>query len=264
MIIATDIDTARSTRFSRRTAEGSTIWRSGYFGPEPSPTGAGSVNPDGRSALAVAEPDASDPCNPQCFLVEQEPGAIVHPHFHFVDQFQVAVDGDGTLGRQPVGPLTVHFAGAHTGYGPIVPGATGLKYFTARAQADGTGAQFLPAARSRMRPIRRRNVHVGPLQPSEPAVLAARREAVLETPHAEPDGLAVHLLRLPPGGRMSAPSPAGSRGQTLWVAAGALRHAGKRYPRWSAFYISAEEPAFAVEAEAEGVEVLVLQYPGQA
>ncbi|HYF07793.1 MAG TPA: hypothetical protein VD970_09230, partial [Acetobacteraceae bacterium] len=170
---------AAPTRFARRTREGATIWRTDFFGPPPSPVGSNSVDPAALPTVEYTDPAPGDRRPPQAFLVEQEPGAIVHPHFHFVDQFQVAVDGGGLLGRHPIAPVTVHFAGACTAYGPITPGEAGLKYFTLRASADGTGAQFLPASRGRMRPTAKRHRLTPPIAAADAVQRAARKQSVL-------------------------------------------------------------------------------------
>ena len=49
------------------------------------------------------------------------------------NQFQLFVDGQGTIGPEQIRPITVHYAGAYTGYGPIMSGPQGLKYFTIRS-----------------------------------------------------------------------------------------------------------------------------------
>ena len=82
--------------------------------------------------------------SPTVFLVEQPPNSVLAPHFHAQNQFQVVKDGSGTLGPHAVGPGSVHYAGAFTGYGPLVAGPAGLSYFTIRAVYE-TGANFLPA-----------------------------------------------------------------------------------------------------------------------
>src|SRR5262245_55018252 len=56
---------------------------------------------------------------PQAFLVENTPHRVLRTHYHDVDQFQVIVSGHGTLGKHAVRPYSVHFARAHTPYGPI-------------------------------------------------------------------------------------------------------------------------------------------------
>src|SRR5258708_23159410 len=98
----------------------------------------------------IASP-AEDPVAPQAFLVEQDPGTLIEPHFHLQDEFQVMVGGSGSLGRHAVQPVTVHYAGAPNRYCPITPGSDGLDYFTLRARMD-TGAQFLPRAPHKMQP----------------------------------------------------------------------------------------------------------------
>ena len=72
---------------------------------------------------------------PTCKLIEQDPNSILTPHFHAVDQFQVVVAGSGAFGKVPVRPMTVHYAGAYTPYGPITT-EDGIEYFVARNGVD--------------------------------------------------------------------------------------------------------------------------------
>src|SRR6201985_3403044 len=193
---------ASGTRFSRKTAEGKTVWRTEFIGPPPSRRTEQLVDAAPPEYIA---PKPFEVREPQAFLVEQEAGAMVAPHFHYVDQFQVIVSGDGILGRHPVKPLTVHFAGAHTGYGPIIPGSNGLSYFTFRASADGTGAQYLPAASSRMRKGQRRNLVAEHLPVSSPAQLTSRQQNAIDVGLEAEDGLSVQLLRIAPKSSMQLP-----------------------------------------------------------
>lgn len=264
MIYATASSAAAPTRFSRVAPEGGLVWRTDYFGPPPSPKGSTSVDPRATNANVYVPPAPGEIREPQAFLVEQERNAVVHPHFHFVDQFQVVVEGGGKIGRHELEPIMAHFAGASTGYGPITPGEGGLKYFTLRASADGTGAHFLPAAKARMGRERKRYVLADPVHPSPPEALAARREAAIDTVLREEDGLAILMLRIPPNGRLAAPDPAQGGGQSMLVAAGTIRHGGARLERLSALFVSPDEPGFVAEAGPEGGEVLVLQYPRRA
>ena len=264
MIYATTAEAAAPTRFSRVAPEGGLLWRTDYFGPPPSPKGSKSVDPRAMGSLEYVAPAPGETRSPQAFLVEQEVNAVVHPHFHFVDQFQVVVEGGGHIGRHEVQPIMAHFAGASTAYGPITPGAGGLKYFTLRASADGTGAQFLPAAKARMSRGAKRYVLAEAVLPSTPEALRARRETVRETILREEDGLAILMLRIAPGARVTAPSPAGSGGQSMLVAGGALHHAGARLGRMSALFVPADEAALEAEAGPEGAELLILQYPRAA
>lgn len=264
MIYATSAEAASPTRFSRVAPEGGLLWRTDYFGPPPSPKGSSSVDPKAMGALDYTPPAPGETRPPQAFLVEQEVNAVVHPHFHFVDQFQVVVEGGGAIGRHAVLPIMAHFAGASTGYGPITPGEGGLKYFTLRASADGTGAQFLPASKARMSRGPKRYVLADPVLPSTAEALGARREAVTEMVLAEPDGLAILMLRIPPNGRLAAPDPSRGAGQSLLVTTGSITHRGEVLGRLSALFVTPDEAAFAAEAGPEGAEILLLQYPRAA
>jgi hypothetical protein len=261
MIYAVSSARAAATRFQRITDSGKPIWRTDYFGPPPSPASSNSVHPDAPNPFEYTVPAPGETREPQAFLVEQAPGAIVHPHFHFVDQFQIVVDGDGRLGRHEVRSISAHFASACTGYGPITPGEQGLKYFSLRASADETGAQFLATNMHKMRKLPKRHAVTPAVVPSEPQALAARTQPQIDTVLREDDGLGVFMLRVPPNATLRAPDPAHTGGQSMIVAAGALLHAGASLDRWSCLYVSPDEPALELHAGPRGVEVLVAQFP---
>ena len=258
MLAASQVEVA-STRFSRVSTSGQLVWRTEFFGPPPSPVSSDSLAVAG--AIEYREPEPGEVRPAQAFLVEQEAGAIVPPHFHFVDQFQVVVAGDGRLGAHAVTPLSVHFAGASTGYGPITPGDSGLSYFTFRASADETGAQYLPGARPRMRPLPRRNVIAPQIQIGAPQELAARKAGVLETALEKDDGLAIFYMRLAPDESMATPSTAEGNGLSMLVSAGSLTLNGGTYAPWSCLFVTPQEGSATLQASGEGAEVLVLRYP---
>lgn len=211
-----------------------------------------------RNGLIASPPQ--DAVAPQAFLVEQDPNTVIEPHFHLENEFQVMVAGSGSLGRHAVEPVSVHYAGAHTGYGPITAGSDGLSYFTLRARMD-SGAQFLPGARDKMQRVPKRHLLGNAVRPCTAAELAARRESELIT-IIEPqvDGIAAWMLRLPGGGGAAGPVHAGG-GRFLAVIGGALHLNGERLPRLATAFVSAEEPAPQLRAGNEGLEVLVLQFP---
>lgn len=252
---------ASSTRFSRVTADGKIVWRTEFIGPPPSRRTEQLVD---AKPPEYTDPKPSEVREPQAFLVEQEAGATVAPHFHYVDQFQVIVSGDGILGRHPVSPLTVHFAGAHTGYGPIIPGEKGLSYFTFRASADETGAQYLPASSARMRKGQRRNLVAEHLPLSSPADLASRRQNEVAVGLEAEDGLSVQLLRIAPKCSMRLPDFASGSGASILVAAGQVVFDGKSYGTWSCLYARPDEIPPELVAGADGAEVLFLRYPRHA
>jgi len=199
--------------------------------------------------------------SPQSFLVEQDPDTTILTHYHQQNQFQVVVGGGGTLGRHAVAPLLVHYAGAFTGYGPIVSGAQGLQYLTFRANND-PGAQFLPEARERL--VRGPKDHFN--SPPIATLDASARRALTQVecedilPLAN-DGLAVRLYRLPPGAAGSALAPSTGHGQYLVVAAGTMQVGDRTLQAPENVFLSREEAAFTMQAGPDGLEVLLLQFP---
>ena len=69
---------------------------------------------------------------------------IIPSHFHAVNQFQVVVEGEGTLGKRAVYPWTVHYTNGFTGYGPLCAAAAGMAFFTLRNRWDAGGARYFP------------------------------------------------------------------------------------------------------------------------
>src|SRR5262249_36332061 len=78
-----------------------------------------------------------DLAGPSAFLTSAKPGSPLAPHFHDIHQFQVFVQGDGVLGKIPLGPVSFHFADGYTPYGPIIPGDEELYWFTLRPISAG-------------------------------------------------------------------------------------------------------------------------------
>ena len=223
----------------------------GYFKSEFVSTPA----PDGAAA------PAGGGVAPQSFLVEQDPNSVILPHFHLQDEFQVVVQGEGSIGRHPVRALAVHYAGAHTGYGPITAGADGLWYFTLRPKMD-YGAKFLPEARSEMRKeVPKRHLLGGPIDADGDG---ARRttsacEAIFPP---QPDGIGGWIARIPPGGAIAAPVHPGGLGRFYMIAAGTARigAGGESLDRWATVFVTPDEEPVQINAGSEGAEVLVLQF----
>ncbi len=198
---------------------------------------------------------------PQGFLVEQPPGSVTRPHFHEVNQFQVFVGGDGRLGKRAAGPLTVQFAGAHSPYGPIVAGDQGVTYFTLRAAWD-PGAKYMPESRAKLTRGRQRQTLGKPVTPSDPAALRALAEPeIVPLIERAPDGMAAWLMRLGADAAAEIPDPAEGGGQYHVVVGGGLRRGGETLGRLACLFATTDEPRYAVEAGADGLEMLVLQFP---
>ena len=197
---------------------------------------------------------------PQAFLVENTPHRLLRTHYHDVDQFQVIVSGDGTLGKHSVRPYTVHFARAHTPYGPITAGDQGLAWLTIRARRDADGAQFLPEKRERLEQAAGRN----PWQISQdPVFLDFDGDVSLRAVPGITDdrGLAAYSLRMKPHATAPAPDPSGTGGQYLVVLRGSLQRDGKEQRPITIGYVAPEGGSFEVTAGAEGLDALVLNFP---
>lgn len=148
MIIAASRDQAAATRTDYTSPAGARATVDTYIGVNRALAGAG--HPVAQAAGTY----------PMAYLVAQAPGSTLQAHFHQADQFQVFVGGSGRIGTHPVRPLTVHFAGAHSPYGPLVAGRDGLQYLTLRRSWD-PGAQYMPGSAHKLRdlPGRRHRIH---------------------------------------------------------------------------------------------------------
>ena len=199
--------------------------------------------------------------SPTAFLVEQPPDYALAAHFHRENQFQLFVDGSGTIGRDPHGAVTVHYAGAYTGYGPLLSGADGIKYFTIRAVCE-SGFTPITEAKDKMPRGPKRHAKSDPLPPLAPAALAAllgAEERTLIEPGA--DGMGARLTRLPPGAPLHAAHAAGSEGQFLFVTSGTLQHGDVTLGLWENLFVLSTEAPPPLTAGPGGAEVVAMFIP---
>ena len=199
--------------------------------------------------------------SPNVFLVDLPPASVLDAHFHRENQFQVFVKGEGSIGPHRIAPITVHYAGAYTGYGPLVAGTAGVSYFTIRPVYD-TGAFYMPGARADMVRGPKRSLHSAPTPPLDAEALRALSATeIVDLIPLQPDRIAARLVRLPPRASHVDLDPAGSGGQFVVVAAGSLVHAERELSRLDIVFVSADEAPLRLEAKDEGAEVVVLQLP---
>jgi len=212
------------------------------------------------------KPATVDPLQPQAYIVDQDPATVVEPHYHQCEQWQVVVQGEGTLGRYAVKPIALHYTDPYTAYGPIRPSeGARVAYFSMRAKSD-VGAQYLhkPGMKEAMKPSRRRFLLVDPdkVGLTPPPVLAAmsgaRTDVLIER---YDDGVTAEIVRMGPGERASCLDPATGGGQYLLVVNGAIVHDGATLPYCSCVFVSPDDAPATLEAGPAGAEVMVLQYP---
>lgn len=217
--------------------------------------------PDGAGVwVSPVFPGAeTTPARPMALLVEQPPHTTIPSHFHTVNQFQVVIAGQGTLGKRLVEPWTVHYTNGFTGYGPLCAGAEGMAFFTLRNRWDA-GAQYFPASQSFMKPAPKRH-YIASVRPGSVALHGLAQATCDSLLVREDDGLAAWCLRLGPQGCLQAPDPTQGGGQYLLVASGTLLHDGTALTRGACLYISADHSAYALHSGPDGLEALVLQFP---
>jgi hypothetical protein len=202
--------------------------------------------------------------SPTMFLVEQGPHSKLAPHFHRENEFQLVVQGDGTFGSHRVAAVTVHYAGAYTGYGPVIAGEQGLSYFTIRAVFE-QGAVMLPEGRDQMIRGPKRQLHSTPFAVEDPSALAQRQAMQTDDVIPEqPDRVAARRLLLPPDGRAHALDTAGSSGQFSIVLAGSLVHGATVLTRWESLFSSPDEAPLPLRAGPGGADVLSLRLARKA
>ena len=243
MLVTAPADRVSPNRRRGSAADGVTFWHTLFIGTS-------------RYNMAPGEPDpAPDALFPMAFLVEQDPGSTANAHYHQQDQFQVIVGGHGTMGTHEALPVTVHFAAAHTAYGPIrASNDEGVHYFTLRNGFD-PGAKFMtmPENRAALRSVpgrRHRENVTGPLAFETGAIIGP-----------EPDGMGAWRYRVAAGERLIGPDPAWGRGQYWGVVDGAMTRDGQTIPRLSCVFVYPEDPPFNAYAGPDGCDVLAMQFP---
>jgi hypothetical protein len=199
-----------------------------------------------RSDFLAPSPGAGAP---QAFLVEMPtPGAVIPPHFHREDEFQIVVAGSGSLGKHALDGVAVHFADAYTPYGPIRVGPDGLTFFTLRARADA-GAQYMPESRAAMVRKARRSVAA--------SVPASGEPGELWPPYA--DGLAAWIVRVRPHAEVA--HPPGDGGRYHLIVEGSVAHDERELPRWSCVWTGPRTARPRLIAGSAGAAVVVAQFP---
>jgi hypothetical protein len=244
------ITSADDARAARKPVEvqGRTYYLSPYMGSAPT---RGRYEPGN---------EINDDGMPQGFLVEQPSGAVTPPHFHDHEQFQVVVDGGGFVGKKTAMPLSVHYAGGHTPYGPIVAGEEGIFYFTLRSRWDA-GAKYMPASRDKLKPVKRKHRLAAAVQvPSGDALKSLGEGGCAEVMAPLDDGTCAYLFTVGAGKSVAMETPVNAGGQYAILVGGSAMDAGRELPRLSGFYRFRDEDPLTVTAGGEGAAILLMQF----
>ena len=199
----------------------------------------------------------------QAWLLECTPQRLLRAHYHGTDQFQVIIDGEGTMGKHKLTPHLVHFSRAHTPYGPIIWSEKGLGLLTIRPRKDTlVGPQFMPDSREKLASIPNRRPMQISTHVTYPEVDQAGGLTQLDSIRDD-NGLAVFTGKLKPGASLTCPSAANTDGQFILVMGGSLTYQDKSYHAFSIAYVTPDENAFVLRAGDQGVEVAVLNFPAR-
>ncbi|HEY1935279.1 MAG TPA: hypothetical protein VGG99_25010 [Acetobacteraceae bacterium] len=249
MIVTADSVAARAAN-RRKTGNG---WNTPFIGKNKTTLREGEAAPDAGVIY------------PMAFLVEKDPGAIVRPHFHAADQFQIVTQGGGRLGRHDIGTVAVHYTDAYSAYGPIVAAGEGVSWFTLRNTWD-PGARYMPAARDQLRAARAKFQHrettAAPMEAWSEAELARLPAADRVTELETADGMGSWRFRLPALGTAVGPDPGNGGGQFWVVLSGAASCGGSPLlPIESVVFAGPEDAAVSLAAGPAGAELLCVQFP---
>ena len=253
MLATADAAVQLATR-RKRTGNG---WNTPFIGKNRNTIGADEARP------------AAGVIYPMAFLVEKDAGAVVKPHFHLADQYQVVIQGGGSLGKHEIGTVAVHYTDAYSAYGPIIANDHGVSWFTLRNTWD-SGALYMPENRATLREGRAKMAHreatCGPLPPLSVGDLAALSQTTAEAVIEETtDGLGTWRYTLPAGASVTGPAPETGGGQYWLVSGGsACVPGGALLSPQSLVFVGPDEAAPAMTAGPGGADLICMQFPKRA
>jgi hypothetical protein len=199
--------------------------------------------------------------SPTIFMIEQPVNTTLVAHFHRQNQFQLFVDGSGSIGRYGIEAVTVHYAGAYTPYGPLLSGPGGLKYLTIRPVRE-SGGFAVPDELASMKRGPKAHVQAGPIDVMSTEELMDMTEPcedVLVPTSNDGMGIAVHAL--PAHAPFTPPGMGISQGMFVVVLAGSIASGDRNLRKWESVFITPDESGFGAVAGNSGAQIAVLLCP---
>ncbi len=204
--------------------------------------------------------DDIDAC-PQSYLIKQLPNITNPLHFHTQNQFQVFIEGSGNFGRHEVKPYVVHYAGAYTGYGPIIAGNQGLHYLTLRSSRD-LGAKFLPAQMEFFKKGPKHHYTSPSIPEDSQAKLDQLQQRQLHWIHQDvQSGLGVGELKLPKNDVFMLEIPQNVAGIFMIVMQGYLIEEDHCLRKNENVYLSRDEKSHQLKTSDHAAQILILHMP---
>jgi hypothetical protein len=177
------------------------------------------------------------------------------------------MDGDGKLCRHEIGPLSIHYTNAWTGYGLIVAGDKGMSYYVMRPGFDVLGYQYLHVPESRNYLTRGGKrfllAEKSVRKPKDELrkLAALQTERVIEVGAGDPDAdMFSHVVSMGPDISFTGPDPRLGGGQVLLVLEGSMVYEGSELGLRGAVAVTNVEGPVTVLSGADGLQFLHLQY----
>ena len=198
---------------------------------------------------------------PQSYLIKQLPNITNPLHFHTQNQFQVFIEGSGSFGRHEVLPYVVHYAGAYTGYGPIIAGDQGLHYLTLRSSRD-LGAKFLPAQMEFLKKGPKHHYTSPSIIPEEQTALNDITQDDLSWIHQdEHSNLGVGVLKIPSNKEYQVQVPDQIAGLFFVIMQGCVKANNFLLRKNENLYIPGNLKTYRIHTDHESAQILWLQMP---
>ncbi len=203
-----------------------------------------------------------DPDGPVAFLAESSPKRVLRTHYHECDQFQIIALGGGTLAKHTLAFGGIHFSRAYTPYGPITNGDQGIGFITLRAKRDPAGgAMFIPEKAETLKSVKNRTPWQVTEMPTFKALAGGESSSVVQFKEMQDDrGLAGYAVTVSANTKVAAPAPT-QVGQYIIVTKGSLLTQGQEKKGMAVIWVGGDETPFELHAGAEGLEVVVLNFP---
>ncbi len=193
--------------------------------------------------------------NHQAYFVEQPPFSSVPAHYHDTNQFQVFLDGKAIFGKKLIDSITIHYAGGHTPYGPIMTKKSSISYLTLRNNWDSGGKKM---------PEQKKNLI------SVPRVFFLSDKIFLKTGINEKliediywddqTHLGISLSYLPKNSSSEFSFPKMGFGKYCLILSGSILYDSDEIEQKSCFYLSKDE-LFNFKSGGEGAIILSMQFP---
>lgn len=219
----------------------------------------------GNARIPYLDASSENPDVPYAFQTLDVPGIKFGPHFHTADQWQFIAAGQGTLGRDKVTPYCLHFSRAYTPYGPLIADETmGMSHFDLYTHYQ-PGAQYLPQTMDALKQVQNRR----PWQVKRQVICPSQKGSpVSDGIHLEEipgmkdeDGLFAYTLAMAPNTTMTSPDPSVGAGQYIVAVTGSFKEGKREYRPISMVFISPFEGPFHIQAGAQGLEAMILNFP---